>query len=117
METREAIEAKERKELKAQKITVERNGRIYLIQPHMLEDAEKLGATTVKKEIKNPPKELIIPGKKESKDKITAAVLPEMEISIKAVRDELNRLGVKFHPNTGFEKLKSKLAEHEGDKK
>lgn len=36
---------------------------------------------------------------------------PPEETEVEAIREELTSLGVKFHPNTGIQKLKTALAE------
>ena len=42
------------------KIEVEIDGRRYKILPHMLEDASRFGASVIKRQVKEIPKELLI---------------------------------------------------------
>ena len=117
------------------KIEVELNNRRYRIPEHMLEDAEKLGASTIKKTIKNPPKELKITGSIDQSDlekenealkaqikklsvdpTVVDAILPKMQSEIDIVKNKLTSLGIKFHPKTGLDKLKEKLKEAEDER-
>lgn len=89
------------------KIAVEVNGRIVRIMKHTMDDAILLGANTLSKTLKNPPKELTLDSKKDG-------YLPEMvksQTEIEIVKEKLDKLGIKYHPNTGLEKLKAKLDE------
>jgi len=123
MEKENKVKEEEKKE---KKVEVELNNRRYRIPEHMLEDAEKLGATSIKKTIKNPPKELKLPGStkelsdlerenillKERLAELTSA-LPDMKSEIDVVKEKLTKLDIKFHPKTGLDKLKLKLEEAE----
>ena len=86
------------------------DGRIVRVMKHMLDDAALFGASTMKKPIKNPPKELLIT--RESGNRLPEMIikpLPQSKTEIELVREKLTEQGVKFHPNTGLDKLKSKL--------
>ena len=85
-----------------QKVEVEKDGRIIRIPKHMLEDAVRLGCTQTKKPIKNPPRELLLP-RGESKE------AEEAKTEIDLVKEQLDKAGIKYHPNTGLDKLKAKL--------
>lgn len=67
------------------KIEVQKDGRTFLVQEHMLSDLAKLGVTTTKRSIKEPPKELINMPKKVI---MPSDVLPEM-VNIPEVKPEV----------------------------
>ena len=122
MEKENKIAVKE-EDKKEKKVEVELNNRIYRIPEHTLEDAERLGATSIKKQVKNPPKELILPGSISELGKENAALkaeikklstnLPPMDSEIDVIKGKLIKLGIGFHPTTGLDKLKIKLAKAE----
>ena len=99
------------------KVSIEVNGRTVRVMKHTLDDVIMLGGSTLKRPIKNPPKELnIIP--KSIDISADTNNLPDMVTSkteIDIVKDKLDKLGIKYHPATGLEKLKAKL--DEGNKK
>ena len=89
------------------KVTVEVNGRLVRVMKHTMDDVILLGASTLNKTVKNPPRELTLKPKEED-------ILPEMTTSkteIELVKAELDKLGIKYHPTTGLIKLKAKLDE------
>ena len=99
------------------KVSIEVNGRTVRVMKHTLDDVIMLGGNTLKRPIKNPPKELnIIP--KTIDISADTNNLPKMVTSkteIEIAREKLDELGIEYHPRTGLKKLNAKL--NEGNKK
>ena len=93
------------------KVAVEVNGRIVRVMKHTMDDVILLGGSTVNKTVKNPPKELTLTAKPiiAKKENLPEMVTTKSEIDI--VKDKLDNKGIKYHPNTGLDKLKAKLDE------
>ena len=69
--------------MEERKVKLEINGKDRFVSEHMVEDMLRFGAVLVKKKIKDPPKELLLP-KEDLKENPKEIILPEMINTVKA---------------------------------